>query len=339
MKAALGVLGQGKSFRHNPILGHPTLNRYGLHVARVLGAELATRLRWWQLRSFATAEQRRAFHRDGFLVIENFLPAAEHQRIRDELRAYDGPARDMQQGDTITRRVLLDSNVLARLPGCRALVERPGFQHLLRYGAAQNQPPLLFIQQIRNGHAQPSARARVRVDPQKHLHADTFHPTMKAWYFLDSVAEDAGPFTYVPGSHRLTRARLRWEYAYSVTANQPGGNRYAANGSPRVSEDELPALGLPPPRRLAVAANTLVIANTHGFHARGPSAQPSKRLELWAYARPNPFVPWVYPLGLPTAGIEATAMRWWFGYQERRAAKRGQRPTWLEVERADFAAE
>ena len=41
-------------------------------------------------------------------------------------------------------------------------------------------------------------------DPQTALHADTFHPTVKAWLFLTDVAADAGPFTYVPGSHRLT---------------------------------------------------------------------------------------------------------------------------------------
>src|ERR1700694_3362140 len=48
-------------------------------------------------------------------------------------------------------------------------------------------------------------------DPQTALHADTFHPTVKAWLFLTDVAADAGPFTYVPGSHRLTPERLPLE--------------------------------------------------------------------------------------------------------------------------------
>jgi hypothetical protein len=40
-----------------------------------------------------------------------------------------------------------------------------------------------------------------------------------------------------------------------------------------------------------VAANTLVVADTFGFHARGPSARASMRIEIWAYDRRNPFWP------------------------------------------------
>ena len=48
-------------------------------------------------------------------------------------------------------------------------------------------------------------------------------------------------------------------------------------------------------------ANTLVVADTVGFHARGFSARPSRRVEIWAYGRRNPFLPWtgLDPLSLP----------------------------------------
>jgi len=54
----------------------------------------------------------------------------------------------------------------------------------------------------------------------------------------------------------------------------------------------LAALGLPEPRIFAVPANTLIVADTFGFHARGPSAGRSVRVEIWAYGRRSPFVPW-----------------------------------------------
>ena len=51
-------------------------------------------------------------------------------------------------------------------------------------------------------------------------------------------------------------------------------------------------LGLPAPTRFAVPANTLVAADTYGFHARGDSDKPTKRVEIWAYSRRAPFLPW-----------------------------------------------
>ncbi len=113
---------------------------------------------------------------------------------------------------------------------------------------------------------------------------------MKAWFFLTDVAADEGAFCYVPGSHRLTAERLAWESAKSVVASSHP-DRLRSRGSFRVDEDELAALGLPAPRRFAVPANTLIVADTFGFHARGPSARPSTRIELWAYDRRNPFLP------------------------------------------------
>ena len=51
-------------------------------------------------------------------------------------------------------------------------------------------------------------------------------------------------------------------------------------------------MGFPPPQAFAVPANTLVVADTVGFHARGLSVRPSVRVEIWTYGRRNPFLPW-----------------------------------------------
>ncbi|MDQ3139591.1 MAG: hypothetical protein M3Q15_02560 [Pseudomonadota bacterium] len=39
-------------------------------------------------------------------------------------------------------------------------------------------------------------------------------------------------------------------------------------------------------------ANTLVAIDTSGFHARADADHPTLRVELWAYSRRSPFVPW-----------------------------------------------
>ena len=82
------------------------------------------------------------------------------------------------------------------------------------------------------------------------------------------------PFVYVPGSHRLTPQRLDWERRMSIAAS-----RQPAEGQHRLVRALDPAqlgeLGLPPPRAISAPANTLVVADTFGFHARGPSARPA----------------------------------------------------------------
>jgi hypothetical protein len=329
----LGVvlaLGQGSSFRDNPVLGDPRLNRLGLHCARLVLARAAMQARRAQLAWMVPAELRTAFDRDGFVVIEGFLPSRAHREVRDEARGHRGPVRQGVQGDTLTHRVLLDRARLRAMPATRALLADPRLRGLLRWAAGRYAPPLFYVQQVLNGIR------RTGRDPQKDLHSDTFQPTLKAWYFLDDVTSDGGPFRYVPGSHRLTLGRLRWEYRQSLVA-ATSRNRYASRGSLRLSEADRRALGLPKARAFAVPGNTLVVADTHGFHARGEADGVRSRLEIWAYARPSPFLPIALPPVPYLGDLERNALRLWWAWQDRRAAAHGRRAPWHEVHRESLA--
>ncbi len=97
------------------------------------------------------------------------------------------------------------------------------------------------------------------------------------------MAEDEGPFCYVPGSHLLTPERLEWEREMSISA---ASNRdsYSARGSFRASPEDLQRMKLGKPAAFAVPANTLVVGDTVGFHARGllgTSLAPGGDLGLW----------------------------------------------------------
>jgi hypothetical protein len=193
--------------------------------------------------------------------------------------------REIAEGDTILRKIALDPKALAALPALAEVLRSPGWRGPIRYIGSRDAEPVVWIQSILR-HACDGPP-----DPQTALHADTFHPTVKAWLFLTDVGADEGPFTYVPGSHRLTPERLAWERRMSLAAAR-SSNAENRQGSFRVDTGELPSLGLPQPRAFAVPANTLVVADTFGFHARGPSAGRSLRVEIWAYGRRSPFVPW-----------------------------------------------
>ena len=286
-RAPLWLLAVGtgaKSFADNPILGSERLNRRGLHLARL---KLAHRLAWARRRRLAPAvpaEWRDAFDRDGFVEVRDFLPHDEFERIRSALLEGEFDTREHQQGDTVTRRVAIGPGLLRRVPELRAMLRSRRWRTLLAYVASTRAEPFYYVQTIVTGKTDGDP------DPQLDLHADTFHPSLKAWLFLTDVTDGQGPLTYVAGSHHLTPERLAWEHKRSVGIGE--ADRLSQRGSMRIDPDELATLGLRPPRRFAVPANTLVAIDTSGFHARGSSDRPTVRAEIWAFSRRTPFVPW-----------------------------------------------
>jgi phytanoyl-CoA dioxygenase PhyH len=274
-----------KSFERNPVIGSRWLNEHGLHTARVQLAHRISAMRRRRLAGLVSEADRAAFARDGFVIRPNFLSERDFADLRAQVEAYRGGLREIGEGDTILRKIALDPKTLAALPALQRLLGNAEWRGLIRYIGSRDAEPVVWIQSIlRHVHDGPS-------DPQTALHADTFHPTVKAWLFLTDVAADAGPFTYVPGSHRLTAERLEWERRMSLAAPR-AADADTRQGSFRIDPSELAALGLPEPRAFAVPANTLIVADTFGFHARGPSAGRSVRVEIWAYGRRSPFVPW-----------------------------------------------
>lgn len=317
---AAQLLTGAKSFMDNPLLGNPGLNARGLHARRVQLAHRLAERRRAGLAHLVSAEDRTAFDRDGFVVRRDFLPPEQFAQVLAEVQGHRGTVRETRQGNAVTRRVALEPKTLRRLPALRSALRGAEWRGLLRYAGSYDAEPIFYLQTILT-HALTGPD-----DPQCELHSDTFHPTVKAWLFLTDVAADAGPFTYVAGSHRLTPERLAWERRRSVAmVDEP--DRLSRRGSLRVRADELAALGLGPARALAVPANTLVVADTYGFHARGPSAGPTQRVEVWAYGRRNPFLPWA---GLDLWQVEALGQRrvplFWFAQDvvERLTGKKGQ---------------
>jgi hypothetical protein len=293
------VFSQEKFFARNPVIGNRWLNEHGLHTARVALASRLAEARRRRLARLICAEDRRQFDADGFIVKRNFLPPDVFADLLAQVRAFRAPAREIIEGDTVTRHIALDPTALDRVPAARHLLELPQYRNLLSYAGSSAAAPMVYIQTVLAG------AVRGLPDPQRDLHTDTFHPTVKAWLFLTDVEPDAMPFVYVPGSHRLTGQRLEWERAMSIAASRRDGQ--AERKLVRaISPATLPELGLPPPQAIAAPANSLIVADTFGFHARGPSARPTTRVEIWALGRRNPFLPWT---GLDPWSISALGLR------------------------------
>jgi hypothetical protein len=313
-----------KSFESNPILGSHLLNRLGLHVFRLTLTHAMTGWRRLFVMWLVPCDERRKFREQGYIVIPNFLAAEEFQRVREEALDFSGELRRMVQGDTHTYQGLLDYETTRGMPACEAALSKSRLLNLMMYGGAAFKHSMFFVHCIKNGVRQAEA------DPQKQFHSDTFHPTMKAWLFLDDVDEHNGPFNYVPGSHRLTWRRLKWEYESSVSGRSLS-DKYARRGSLRIGISELKKLGFSDPAVCKVPANTLVMADTTGFHRRGEAGQNSSRLAIYAYSRSNPFNP--FPGVFPTwcSRIEQRLTQLHFRRADEVAAKKKVRASWHRV--------
>lgn len=302
---ALTLLATSKSFESNSLLGSPVLNQLGLHRYRVqLAAQMAKQRRAVLAKHLSAADVAE-FEKNGFILKENFLPEDEFAALRQELCTTPLETRETIQGDTVTRRMALDGSTLKQLPATTRLLQNHYWQALLNYVGSASVQPMYYVQVIL------SKVKKARPDPQTNLHSDTFHANVKAWLFLTDVAADEGPFVYVPGSHVANAQRLAWEHQQALSIT-PRSETMTRRGSLRIQPEQLAALGYADPQAFAVKKNTLVIADTYGFHARGPSVRPSMRIELWAYARRSPFMPWtgLNPLSLPIVKTHLVPMYW-----------------------------
>ena len=330
------ILTGAKSFVDNPILGSTRLNRLGLHAWRLKTAHRLAGRRRARLAHMIPADLRVGFERNGFIAVHNFLSANQFAALKSSLLRVEAECRSHQQGDTVTTRVPVDPDLLRDVPALAALLRNRKFRGIMAYVASTRSEPLYYLQAIAGGVVSGPP------DPQLELHSDSFQPSLKAWLFLTDVEADGRPLTYVAGSHRLTPERLAWEKRKSVHIAR--ADRLSQRGSFRVSERELAGLGLPQPTHFSVPANTLIAADTCGFHARASSDHPTLRIELWAYSRRSPFLPWTgfdllswKPIALRRAQWLAAALDW---LDRRGWARQHWRPagSWRQVIRSQSSA-
>ena len=301
-------------------MGNYWLNRAGLHVVRLLTAHTIMRLRMLSVSLKIPSEHRRYWQEHGYLQLNNFLADEHFTRLKKEVFNFKGATRQAHQGDTLTQRSVLPPDTVKHYPALDLLMSLATFKRYCSFTSGHVRPPLFYIETVINGGT-PGGK-----DPQKHFHTDTFHPTLKCWFFVEPVKAEDGPFTYYPKSHRLTWKRLKWEYKKSLVA-QSESNGLGANGSFRFTEDDIAELGLGNPISFTADENTLLLANTFGIHRRGDSDNQS-RTSIWGDSRTNPFLP--FP-GITSRWINAFQYEMLERFRDKadaKAAKAGTTSPW-----------
>jgi hypothetical protein len=139
--------------------------------------------------------------------------------------------------------------------------QKPAWDHFLSSS---------YVQRLENNPANG--------DIQKVCHSDVFYPCLKYWYFPEDVTD--GTFMYAKGSTAMDEKTLDFFFRESIAVAKDTWDRKRnkghGEGSFRALPQDLADMGLTL-EPITAKANSLVIADTSGFHCRGDVKQASVR--------------------------------------------------------------
>lgn len=292
------VFSKNKSFGL-PIIGNVFLNKKGLHIFRIILSDIFLALRRVQVSGFSRSEEFKQFKRDGIVAIPNFLSEKEfcllEEEIKERISAADSlnPIQnfgesgfgekhdflggfDRYDGGTLNRFY----NIHTELKQTHSFLNNKRLKRITSQCAGTyHDMSKYYLYKLLHGKEESNS------DIQKAIHRDTFHSSIKLWYFIDDVTEKHGPFHYVPSSHKMTSNRLKWEKEKSIMASKNN-----TGGAFRINSEALTELKQGSLQAYPVKANTLVIADIRGFHCRGLGVEGQERLSIYANIRPSPFL-------------------------------------------------
>jgi len=264
------------------------VNRAGWQVARILPRHLLHAARRRPRMLGALADQTDAMEKLGILIIPNFLPAAEFARVRAYCeRLRDSPTMRREPDREHSGVDWMHGPIGRTDPEGRWVHERIARNPLL-FGAVAaitrrrpTRPPQMGYQLL-------SMRAdrSYATDAEAVLHADRHFPTAKAYFSLNGSTQENGAYVWAPGTHRMTIARLRHEYEYSIrqaifvrrgAQGLPAGSVEA--GMVKIDPEFWQAMGVRE-EPILTEPNTMVISNNFGFHRRGHFSPGSVREQI-----------------------------------------------------------
>jgi hypothetical protein len=272
-------------FTSRKVIRAPVLNALGAQPMRVVFARAWLRARKALMRRPDMLQIARDVQQHGFGTINDFLPAAELVALREQCGgAMAGPdprAGLLQHGPTARYGLNVDA-AADSVPLAQAFCSRPDLLDLLSYLEGKRIQPAL-VNRVVERVIQGDGPA---LDPETELHSDTYYSTHKIWLYLTDVTMDCAPMVFVPDSQRLDGRLLAGMYRHSRRCFTEG-----LAMSRRVPRSEVEERGLQE-KIMVVPANTLLVANTFGYHRRVRGIPGKDRLAIHMSVRSQPFLFW-----------------------------------------------
>lgn len=273
--------------RHRYHRGSVLANRLGYQLFRALSKSAA-----WQLRRRAVSPEMMQhvarLDEDGVVVIPDFLAPEAFERVRAEylrsLRELPYQPGVVEDNDVAVRYLDIDKAPPEAFTAAREHFQRSPL--LLGIAAAAMRRPVSAVPPVTMNIWEkiPASDKTERTPGANYVHADVHYPTVKMFFYLNDIDEENGAIMYARGSHKMTPARLAYEYDASVRVARAKseGTLYSKvpYGLVRVpTEAQIQDMGIVL-ESICGKANTLIIANTQGFHKQGQFRNDKPREKL-----------------------------------------------------------
>ena len=245
-------------FSNKKIVENHLLNYTGAQVLRVLCSSAAYSFRD-MLQSWPKTNLTMMLRKNGYILIPNFLSPEDFQQVKDEYfnGTSIGSYAPIKDGGTRVDRYTFSPDEWKTLPAVTKLLSDSLLVKTLEGSELKNiEIGDIWFDTIYYDDPQKIASS------QNQLHSDTFFTTHKVWFFIEPVKLEDGPLCFVPGTNRLSLKRLIFEYSKSINFKDLTDYSFRVNAKDKVF------LGCKE-KVLTCPDNTLVIANTRGFHRRG----------------------------------------------------------------------
>lgn len=264
-------------------IASPWVNRLGLQAARAAKDRALIKMRPRSYRG-RFPEALDALDRDGFVRIENFLPADDFARLEAELAAMEELDKSrfytVPFGENYESKFLFASKSPKAFPAfTEVLGDNPDIYDLA-VGLSRRRRsyrPHVIVQWV---YKPNSSAPSVDHEYNAFLHVDRHYAHLKAFFMLRDVNADTAPYSYVPGSHLWSWDRLWFEYRLGI--EQTRARRHTTEQSYYSKEQRTLDVAmlhlaeeLVRKQRLKVVPmvapkNTLILSNNQGLHRRAP---------------------------------------------------------------------
>lgn len=282
LKKKLTFLKLALQYSPRKFLNFPILNKLGLQVLRITIHRVA-----WYIRApfFPVPSELREYKsvldRDGILVIENFLPEQDFEKLENFIRENQDKVAtnyiDKDQFPCPFEKWTIQS-------GLNQLID----SYFRKNKTIEKLTELITHRQVRKSVEVSFFRWQCKneqflgkdhqFDFEDQLHFDVSYPTVKCFYYLTDTDASNAAFVYAKGSHKMNWARLKYNYELSNQYYDNRSDYYP--GHINLSSDKAKELGIVE-TIVSGKKNTLIIADVGGYHRRHKASVKKPREILY----------------------------------------------------------